>query len=364
MRGGNDKRVRKPHFTGGFVPNGLGKARHIESGGCEGRIAMVFRILAPTFALVMVLLAGDVGRAQNYPSQTVTIVVPAPPGGGTDYFARLVAKALTAKWGTNVIVENRAGGGTLIGASAVAKAKPDGYTLLMMPSGTMLNAVLYKQMPINFAHDLTPVAFLADTPFALVVNPSLPVKTVPEFIAYAKARPGELSYASAGPGSLHHLMTEVFQSMTGVKMVQVPFGGSAPALTAVIAGHVPLMFVDTPPALPNIKDGKIRALAVTTAKRIVDAPDLPTMVESGVPDFVVVSWQAVMVTGGTPAAIVAKLNKDIHEAFADPAITSQIAKLGFTPRAPSGVEADRAFMQSELDKWSKVLSKIGLAGTK
>jgi tripartite-type tricarboxylate transporter receptor subunit TctC len=305
------------------------------------------------------MVAGPAG-AQNFPERGVTIIVPTTAGDSTDLIARLLAKNLAAKWGKSVIVENRPGGGTLIGAGAVAKAAPDGHTLLMMFSGTLLNAALHKQMPINFEKDLIPVAHVVDTPFVLIANPSLPANNLQELIAYAKAKPGELSYGTVGPGSLQHLALEVFNSAAGTKMVAIPYAGTTPTLTALIGGQIHLAFAPVGASMQFIKSGQARALGVGSPQRVAAAADFPTIAEAGLPGFNVVSWQMMAVTGGTPRNIVDQLNKDVYEAASHAEVQEAIAKLNLIPKSPASVAQIEALLKSELDKWRPVLTDIGL----
>ena len=316
------------------------------------------RILA-ALAVIVAFWVIAPARADEYPTRSVTIVVPTTAGDPTDLIARALARALSAKWGKSVIVENRPGGGTLIGATAVAKANPDGHTLLMMFSGTLLNAALHKQMPIDFEKDLTLVAHIVDTPFVLIANPSLPAKDMSELIKYAKSKPGELSYGTVGPGSLQHLAFEVLNSAAGTKMLAVPYNGTTPAITAVISGQINLALAPLGAALPYIATGQVRALGVGSPQRVAAAPDIPAIAET-LKGFNVVSWQAMAVTGGTPKDIVNKLNKDVQEAAAQPEVRGAIEKLKLVPKEPASVEQNEAFLKSELDKWRPLLTSIGL----
>lgn len=320
---------------------------------------MIGRLVVATSLSLACMVAGPAG-AQNFPERGVTIIVPTTAGDSTDLIARLLAKNLAAKWGKSVIVENRPGGGTLIGAGAVAKAAPDGHTLLMMFSGTLLNAALHKQMPINFEKDLIPVAHVVDTPFVLIANPSLPANNLQELIAYAKAKPGELSYGTVGPGSLQHLALEVFNSAAGTKMVAIPYAGTTPTLTALIGGQIHLAFAPVGASMQFIKSGQARALGVGSPQRVAAAADFPTIAEAGLPGFNVVSWQMMAVTGGTPRNIVDQLNKDVYEAASHAEVQEAIAKLNLIPKSPASVAQIEALLKSELDKWRPVLTDIGL----
>src|SRR5215467_9820530 len=240
-----------------------------------------------------------VARADDYPTHPVTLIVPYTPGGSTEILARIVGQKLEARLGKSVIIENKPGAGTVIGSNLVAKAAPDGYTLLMAtPTPMAINFTLHKQLPYDPAADLTPLVMVAGAPFVLVVHPDLPVKSVKELIAYAKANPGKLSYGSGGPGSPHHLYAEMLKSMTGLEMAHVPYKGSAPALTDVVAGHIPLMFSDTVPALPLIREGKVRALGVSSAARLPSAPEIPPIAETGIPGFDAAGWGMIVAAAG------------------------------------------------------------------
>jgi len=244
----------------------------------------------------------------SYPTRAVTIVVPFTPGGSTDIIARMLAQKLEQRLGKSFVVENRPGAGTIIAASAVAKAAPDGYLLLMAPSSTMaVNVTLYKKLPYDPTTDFIPLAGLARVPFVLIVNPSLPVHSLLEMIAYAKARPGQLSFASVGPGVPHHLYAELLMSTAGIAMTHVPYKGSAPALNDVVAGHIPLMFCDIPPAVGMLQAGKVRPLGVTTRTRVPAFPDIPPIAEAGLPEFgALPGWHMMVAPGKTPRDIVAK----------------------------------------------------------
>ncbi len=235
-------------------------------------------VAAPTVSLS--------AAAQDYPSRQITLIAPWPAGGAVDALCRAVAPHLSDRLGRSVVVENRPGAGSVIGTAAGAKAAPDGYTMVMAGSGSLaISATLYKKLPYDPVNDFVPLVLAGRIPFFLVVNPSLPVHSVAELVAYAKENPGKLSYASGGPGSPHHLYAELLKSMTGIEMTHVPYKGSAPALTDVVAGHVPLLFSDPVPSLPLIREGKVRALGVSTKIRSPSAPDIPPIAEAGVPGF-------------------------------------------------------------------------------
>jgi tripartite-type tricarboxylate transporter receptor subunit TctC len=302
-------------------------------------------------------------RAEDFPTRTVTIVVPYTPGGSTEILARILAQNLTPRLGQSVIVENRPGAGTVIGASFVAKAEPDGYTLLMAtPTPLAINVRVHKELPYDPATDFVPLAMLASAPFMLIVNPDLPVRSVKELIAYAKERPGKLSYGSGGVGAPHHLYAELFKSMTGIQLTHVPYKGSVPALNDVLAGHIELMFCDVPPSAGMIQAGKVRALGVTTKARLAAFPDIPPINES-VPGFEVAGWFMVVAPAKTPPAVVAKLHTEMKNVLDTPAIKEQIAKLSLLPIDSPSVDDMKTFVKSEIVRWGKVVEAAGIAGT-
>jgi tripartite-type tricarboxylate transporter receptor subunit TctC len=318
------------------------------------------RVLAVMTLIAGVAAAGSaLGQAPTYPTRPIRIVVPFPPGGATDILARDVAQKLTDAWGQAVIVDNRPGAGGNIGSELVAKAAPDGYTLEMGTVGThAINASLYAKMPYDHVKDFAPVILVASVPNVLEVNPALPVNSVAELIAYAKANPGKLNFASSGNGTSIHLSGELFKVMAGVQMTHVPYKGSAPALQDLIAGQVQLMFDNLPPSLPQIKAGKLRALAVTSAARASALPDVPTVAEAGLPGFEASSWFGVLAPAGTPPAIVAKLNAEIARWLATPEAKEKLAKQGAD--AAGGSPEDFAkHIAAETAKWAKVVKESG-----
>jgi tripartite-type tricarboxylate transporter receptor subunit TctC len=297
--------------------------------------------------------------AEPYPARPVRFVVAFPPGGGTDIIARSIAQKLGERLGQQVLIDNRPGAGGNIGTDLVAKSSPDGYTLLMGSAGPLaINASLFARMPFDPIKDLAPVTLAASTPNVLVVHPSLPAATVRELIALAKARPGEINFASSGHGTPAHLAGELFNSMAGVKLIHVPYKGAAPALADLLGGQVQLMFSTMPPALPHVKDGKLRALAVTSLKRSPAAPDLPTVDEIALPGFEANTWHGVVVPAGTPGAIVARLNREIVAILHLPDVVERLSgqgaeALGSTP------EEFAAYIKSESVKWAKVVRDSG-----
>jgi tripartite-type tricarboxylate transporter receptor subunit TctC len=311
-------------------------------------------------AAVIALVATAPATAQAaFPSKPVRLVVPFPPGGTTDILARAVAQKLSDAWGQQVIVDNRPGAGGNIGSELVAKAAPDGYTLLMGTVGThAINPSLYSKMPYDNVKDFVPVILVAGVPNVLVVNPSLPVNSVQELIAYGKANPGKLNFASSGNGTSIHLSGELFRTMTGVQMTHVPYKGSAPALTDLVGGQVQLMFDNLPSSLPFIKAGKLRALAVTSTARSVTLPDLPTLAESGLPGFEASSWFGILAPARTPGDIVAKINGAVAAWLASPEAKEKLAGQGAIA-AGGPPDAFAAHIAAETSKWAKVVKASG-----
>jgi tripartite-type tricarboxylate transporter receptor subunit TctC len=303
-------------------------------------------------------------KAEDFPSKPVTIVVPYTPGGSTEILARMVGQKLEERLGKPVIVENKPGAGTVIGSNYVAKSEPDGYTLLMAtPTPMAINFTLHKQLPYDPAADLVPLVMVAGAPFVLVVNPSLPVKSVKELIDYAKANPGKLTYGSGVPGSPHHLYAELLASMTGIKMTHVPYKGTLPALNDVIAGHIQLMFSDIPPLLGLASTGKVRPLAVSTKERVAMFPNLPTVDEAGVPGFDVAGWFMIVAPAKTPKPIVDKLHKEMMAAMNTPEMKAAIDKLSLIEMKTPPVAEMQTFVKSEIVRWGDIVKKAGIAGT-
>jgi tripartite-type tricarboxylate transporter receptor subunit TctC len=304
-----------------------------------------------------------VASALDYPTRAVTIIVPFTPAGSTDILGRLVGRGLEQRLGGSFPVENRPGAGTQIGATELARSLPDGYTLMVAPSTTMaVNVTLYKKLSYDPRTDFIPLGLLAKIPFVLVVNPSLPVHSVRELIAYATSRPGELSYASGGVGAAHHLCGALLMSLTGIKMTHVPYKGSAPAVTDVVAGQVPLMFSDFAPALGFINAGKLRALGVTTDKRVAAAPDIPTIAEAGVPGFEALPWQMIVTRAGTPQPIVERLNSEVKSIMTGGDVPQQLTKMGMVPAETGTPDGLKRFVESEIVRWGKIVQIAGVAG--
>jgi tripartite-type tricarboxylate transporter receptor subunit TctC len=295
--------------------------------------------------------------ALDYPTRLVRFVVGFPAGGQQDIMARLIGQWLSERLGQQFLVENRPGAGGNIGAEAVINAPPDGYTMLLVGSPNAINATLYEKLNFVFLRDIAPVASFARTPLVMEVHPSVPVKTVPEFIAYAKANPGKVNYASAGNGTPQHVSGELFKMMTGVNMVHVPYRGSAPALVDMLAGQVQVMIDPLPASIEHVRSGSLRALAVTTQERFPALPNLPTVTES-VPGYVADSWYGAGLPIGTPTEIIDKLNREINAGLADRKIKARITDLGATVLAGSPADF-RKMIEVETEKWGKVVKASG-----
>jgi tripartite-type tricarboxylate transporter receptor subunit TctC len=308
----------------------------------------------------LALLAGLPARAQAaYPSQPIKLIVPYPAGGTTDFLGHLVADQLTTGLGATVMVENNPGAGTALGAVQVAAAEPDGYTLLMATSTTLaINKALYKKLPYDPVKDFTPIALVAGVPFALIVNPSLPVKTLAEFVAYAKSKPG-LAYGSAGNGSPQHLGAEMLKAATGIDIRHVPYRSSVRAMLDVIAGHIPFMVMDLQPALPQIRDGKLRVLGVTTPKRVAAAPNIPTLAEAGLAGFELVAWQGVVGPAGLPRPIADQLAAQIAKLVDDPQTRAKFTAIALEPPAESTPDGFAAYVKTEVDRWAGIVRNSG-----
>lgn len=297
--------------------------------------------------------------AQNYPAKTIRMIVPFPPGGTTDILARVAGQKITEAFGQQVIIDNRPGAGGNIGTELVAKAAPDGYTLLTDPGSTLtINPSLFAKLSYDVLKDFAPVTIIAAVPNLLVVHPSLPVKSVKELITLAKARPGQLNYASTGAGQSTHLSMELFKTMAGINVVHIPYKGSSPALVDLLGGQVSLMFDNMPSSLPHVKAGKLRALAVSTLKRSPAMPQLPTVAESGLPGFEVSVWFGVLAPAGTPREIVNKLNGAIVKSLQNPDVHERLAGQGAEPIGNTP-EQFTAQMQRDLVKWAKVVKDSG-----
>jgi tripartite-type tricarboxylate transporter receptor subunit TctC len=305
------------------------------------------------------VLAASAVPAQSYPTKPVRMIAASSPGSAVDIVARIVAQKLAEQIGQQVIVDNRAGAGGNLGAELAAKAAPDGYTLFMGTPAHAINTGLYRKLNYDLVRDFAPVSQVTSGQYAIVVHPSLPVKTVKELIALARAKPGQLNYASAGSGNATHLAGELFNSVARVKLVHVPYKGSGPALTDLVGGQVQVMFGNLTAVLPQVKTGRIRALAVTGEKRSAAAPELPTVLEAGVPGYVVISWFGVLAPAATPRELIMRLNADLARAMSVPDIRERLGGEGAEP-AVSTPEQFAAFIKAEIAQWTKVIKDAGI----
>jgi tripartite-type tricarboxylate transporter receptor subunit TctC len=314
-----------------------------------------FRLLtlaAAGLACVCAPASAQAPAGTDYPNRLVKLVVPFPPGGSVDMVGRLIGQKLSDSLGQPVVVDNRAGAGGNIGMDFVAKAPKDGYTLLVAPSGYAANQHLFAKLAFDPMKDLVPIIRVADQPAVLIVNPKLPVTNVRELAAYVKANPGKVSAGTAGVGGAQDIAARLFQSMTGTEMINVGYRGGAPALADLLAGQIDLMFETSPTAVPYVKSGKLRALGVTTDKRIASLPDVPTVSESGLPGFHSVTWIGLAAPAGTPPAVVARLNAEVQKVLADPAVQKQIADMALDVAGGSSADFSR-FLKKESDDYAK-----------
>ena len=314
------------------------------------RVTIIFlAVLAPTAP----------GAAQNYPDRVVRIVNPYPPGGSVDVMARLLAQKLGENLGQQFIVENRSGGGGNTGSDSVAKAEPDGYTLLFTAPGPLtVNQTLYSKLTFDPAIDFAPIALFATAPIVLIVNPDVPAKNVQELIALARKEPGKINFASAGNGTTNHLSGELFKSMAKVDIVHVPYRGAGPAMNDLIGGHVQMFFDLMPVVLPQVTTGKVRALGAAGAARTSALPDVPTIAEQGVPGFDASSWYGLVAPAKTPEPVLAKLREEVAKALKTPDMVARIRQLGSEPGAAFGKDFG-AFMAAETKKWAEVIRASG-----
>ena len=306
-----------------------------------------------------VFAASGFVRAQGYPAKPVRLIVPTSPGGGTDFSARALGPKLSEILGQSIVIENRAGGGTIIGNEAVARAAPNGYTLLMGISSIASIPYLYSKVPYDVVRDFAPISQVVTVPHLLVAHPSLPARSVKELIAFAKTRPGQLDFAAGSAGSNPHLAMELFNHMTGLKMVHVPFKGQGPALTNVLGGHTMLMMANVLSALPQVKNGRLRAFGVTSAKRTAVAPDIPTIAEAGVPRYEVVQWFGVLAPANTPQDVIDKVHAGIVRALQDPAVRERFMSDGAEPIG-STPQQFAAVIRADMKKWAKVIKDAGI----
>jgi tripartite-type tricarboxylate transporter receptor subunit TctC len=320
----------------------------------------IARWMITAIATAATILVSGIATAEGFPNKPIKMVVPYPPGGPTDVQARVVAEKLGSILGQPVVVENRGGAGGMLGSKLVAQAAPDGYTLLMGASGPQAIGPLMVQTPMyDPIKDFTPISLVSYSPMMLIVNPKLPVKSVKDLIDLAKQKPGTLNYGSYGPGTMAHLAGALFDSMAGVKMTHVPYKGSAPAMVALLGGEIDLMFDTIITALPHVKGGKVRALAVTKPTRSSAVPDLPTVAESGLPGFEAVSWIGLMGPAGMPQEAVDQLSSAMVKALADPGVRERLAQAGAEPVGSDAATFAKQ-MKSELARWEPVVKAAGL----
>lgn len=316
-------------------------------------------LIAGGLALAAALASLNAAAQSAYPSRPIRLIVPSSPGGGTDFTARTISQKLSEIVRQTVIVDNRPGAAGNIGVDIASKANPDGYTLVMPITSFSINPHLYSSLPFDTAKDFAPIVLAASAPLFLVVNPSVPAKSVGELVALAKAKPGQLNYANSGNGTTAHLAGELLKKMAGVDLVSVPFKGGGPAVIDLIAGRVQIYFSTIPAALTQVKAGKLRGIAVTTQKRVDLIPDVPTVAESGLPGFEVVGWFGIFAPAGTPRPVIATLNKGINEALRAPETQQRFARQGLIPGGGTPEELDR-FFRAEMKKWGALIKEVGL----
>ncbi|MBB3013150.1 Bug family tripartite tricarboxylate transporter substrate binding protein [Cupriavidus alkaliphilus] len=321
---------------------------------------MRFGTVAAAAVLAASILASPAAaQAQGYPAKPIRIVVGFPTGGAPDTLARIVSEKISPAWGQPVVVDNKPGAGGNIGAEAVAHAPADGHTLALGTVGThSINGALYSKMPYDMVKDFTPVILIASTPNVLVVNPGVPAKNVAELIALAKAKPGGLTFGTPGIGTSPHVAGEMFNAMAGVRITHVPYKGRAMAIPDLLGGHITMMFDNLPSALPVVREGKLRALGITSAKRSASAPDIPTLAEQGLPGFEADSWFAVFAPANTPKEVVAKLNAELNRIFTLPEVQAKLKTLGLDPVLGTP-EKLAAYQRQEIAKWARVVKESG-----
>ena len=305
--------------------------------------------------IVPLFAAAALAQAQPYPHKPARMIVPFAPGGGTDIIARLIAQDLTQAWGQSVVVDNRGGGGGTIGTQMAAKSNPDGYTMMLCSLGFSYAPALYSNLPYDTEKDLLPISLVATQPFVYVVIPSLGANSMQELIALAKAKPGEIRYGSGGSGGSSHLGTELLRVMTGIELVHVPYKGTGPALTAMLGGEIQMQLIGISSVVPHMKSGRMRALAVSGAKRSAAAPEVPTVAESGVAGYAFDVWYGMLFPAGTPRAIVAKVNTEINRVLKLPVLAQRFAAVGLEPAGNTPEEFTK-MIRSEIVKWRKVVT--------
>jgi len=311
--------------------------------------------------VALALSAATLADAQSYPSRPIRYIVPQAPGGSSDTLARIVTQRAAEGLGQQLVVDNRPGATGIIGAEVVARANADGHTLLQVATSHATNPAMQAKLPYETLRDFAAISLLSQQPNIWLVHPSLPIRNLKELIAYAKSKPGQINFASSGTGGSQHLAGELLKSMTGIEMTHVPYKGSPPALVDLLAGRVPLMSSTMPPALPHIKTGKVRVIAVTSAKRSAVLPDVPTVAESGVPGYEAIAWQGLVAPAGTPKAVIVRLNAEFVKALKQPDIAAKLNEQGFETVA-STPEWFAQYTKTEIEKWSKVIRAAGIKG--
>ncbi|MDB5921724.1 MAG: tripartite tricarboxylate transporter substrate binding protein [Betaproteobacteria bacterium] len=311
---------------------------------------------------MLALLCLSSVSAQDYPNRPVRYIVPQAAGGSSDTLARMITHRVGEGLGRQLVVDNRPGATGIIGAEVVAKANPDGYTLLQAATSHATNPAMQTKLPYDSVRDFAPISLLSQQPNIFIVHPSLPVRTIKELIAYVRAKPGQLNYGSSGTGGSQHLAGELLKGLTGIDMTHVPYKGSPPALVDLLAGRVPIMSSTMPPVLPHIKTGKVRALAVTSAQRSAALPDVPTVAESGVPGYEAIAWQGLLALAGTPKALIARINAEFVKVLKQADIVAKLNEQGYETVA-STPEWFASYIRSEIAKWSKVIKASGIKGT-
>jgi tripartite-type tricarboxylate transporter receptor subunit TctC len=324
------------------------------------RIVPLARLLLA--GLVLSAVAGSSAHSQAYPTRPVTVVAPYAAGGGADLIARMLAQRLSDRLGQSFVVENCLGAGGVIAATSVAKSPADGYTLFLAASTQMaIQVTLHKKLPYDPATDFAPVALVASVPFVLVVHPSLQVQSMTDLIKLAKEKPGKLTFGSSGVGGPPHLYTELLKTMTGIDMTHIPYKGTAQAMNDVVAGHVPIIFSDLAPAIPLLKEGRLRALGISSKIRFAGLPDVPPLAEVGVPGFDAVAWVMIVAPAETPSAIVDKLHAEIKDIVASPEVQKQFIAIGNIPLSSPPPEELQRYVRTEIVRWGQVVEKAGIA---
>ena len=319
------------------------------------------RPMPRVFILFLMLAACAFAHAQSYPTRPIRYIVPQAPGGSSDTLARVLTQRVAEGLRQQIVIDNRPGATGIIGAELAARANPDGYTLLQVATSHATNPAMQARLPYDTLRDFVAISLLSQQPNVFLVHPSVPVRNVKELIAYAKSKPGQLNYATSGTGGSQHLAGELLKSMAGIDMTHVPYKGSPPALVDVIAGRVPLMSSTMPPALPQIRSGKVRAIAVTSAKRSPALPDVPTVAESGLPGYEAIAWQGLVAPAGTPRPVIARIQAEFARVLKQPDIGARLTEQGYETVA-STPEWFADYIRTEIAKWSKVIRTAGIKG--